>query len=972
MKPQNALNAELLEDRLTPSTLPPGFTEQVIATGINSPTTMSLAGDGRIFVAQQNGDVRIIQGGNLLPTSLIHINTLNFGENGLVGLTLDPNFASNGYFYAYYLVGSDDGSPDFNRVSRFTATGNIADPASEKILLNLDPIAPPASSYTHNGGAMHFGQDGKLYITTGDNIDGPSAQNLDSFGGKVLRINPDGTIPADNPTHFQGVSGTTTGEHRAIYAIGFRNPFTFDVQPGTGKIYINDVGEDTWEEIDELHAGANYGWPATEGATSDPRFTGPIFTYHHGFSADTGLAITGGAFYDPAHPNFPGQYNGDYFFVDFVNNWIHTYNPATGKVDYFASNLTRGGAVDLDVDSNGDLYYLARGTTGADAGIYRIRLANYPAIAQQPGGARLTVGGTVTLSVIANGAGPLRYQWTRNGFNIAGATGPTLTIKTTAVDDQATYRIVVSNDFGAIVSNGAVLTVTTSTPPTAKITSPSADIRFVAGQTITVNGLGTDPESGVLPGSAMTWTVDYHTGSAPPRPFVTATTGTSVTFTVPTLTPYTRADVFYRITLTVTDPTGYTDTTTLDLQPQTALVTVAATSADASVTVDGQPMGQIDKFTGVAGLQRTLSVPASVTENGQVLPFIGWFDGETSPTRTISSPSQDTTYLAIYKQPKKTAAGVAVGAGAGGGPVVKLFDKSGDLQSQQFAFDPNFRNGVSVATADFDGDGVPDLAVANGPGLAPTVTIYDGATGVVLKTLTVFEPDFLGGVNISAADFDGDGLAELIVTPGPGGGPRVRVLKVTDGSAMADFFGIADSDFRGGCRAAAGDINGDGKLDIVVAAGDGGGPRIAGWDGAALMQRQYVNAFSDFFAFDPSLRGGAFVSLGDLDGTGVDDIILGAGVGGAPQVVIRKGDRLVKAATATTDNSNTSFFVGDVNARGGLRVVARDINGDGKAEIIAAPAGDVPPVVSVVDGTGHTINSWKAFPTPLDGGVFVG
>src|SRR5437762_4925971 len=121
MKPQRKLITEPLEDRLTPSTLPTGFTEQMIATGINNPTTMTMADDGRIFVAQQNGDIRIIQGGSLLPTPLVHINTLANGENGLVGLTLDPNFLTNGFFYAYYLVGSVDGTPDFNRVSRFTA-----------------------------------------------------------------------------------------------------------------------------------------------------------------------------------------------------------------------------------------------------------------------------------------------------------------------------------------------------------------------------------------------------------------------------------------------------------------------------------------------------------------------------------------------------------------------------------------------------------------------------------------------------------------------------------------------------------------------------------------------------------------------------------------------------------------------------------------------------------------------------------
>src|SRR5439155_14521956 len=225
------------------------------------------------------------------------------------------------------------------------------------------------------------------------------------------------------------------------------------------------------------------------------------------------------------------------------------------------------------------------------------------------------------------------------------------------------------------------------------------------------------------------------------------------------------------------------------------------------------------------------------------------------------------------------------------------------------------------------------------------------------------------GGNVGAADFGGDGKAELIVTPGFGGGPRVRVLHANDGSTVADFFGIADTAFRGGARAAAGDINGDGKLDIVVAAGDGGGPRIAGWDGAALLQGRYENAFNDFFAFDASLRGGAFVTLGDLDGNGTDAIILGAGAGGAPQITVRKGVGLLRAASARPD---PSFFVGDAHQRSGIRVVARDLDGDGKAEIIAAPAGDVPAVVTVVDGTGRTINSWAAFSHPLDGGVYVG
>ena len=139
-------------------------------------------------------------------------------------------------------------------------------------------------------------------------------------------------------------------------------------------------------EINELKPGLNFGWPLTEGATRDVRFTGPIYTYHHGFSDDTGLAVTGGVFYNPNQYAFPGEYHGDYFFADFVNNYIKSYDPATDTATMFAKDLTRGGVIDLDVTPNGDLLYLARGEDGNDAGIYRIRKTNEPAISQQPGG----------------------------------------------------------------------------------------------------------------------------------------------------------------------------------------------------------------------------------------------------------------------------------------------------------------------------------------------------------------------------------------------------------------------------------------------------------------------------------------------------------------------------------------------------------------------------------------------------------
>jgi glucose/arabinose dehydrogenase len=153
-------------------------------------------------------------------------------------------------------------------------------------------------------GALHFGRDGRLYVAIGDQTAGTPSQRLDTFQGKLLRINPDGTIPGDNP-----FVDAARGKYRAIWALGLRNPFTFAVQPGTGRIFVNDVGQDAWEEVDEAVAGANYGWPESEGATADPRFRGPIHAY-------PAASIAGGAFC-PTGPDvaFPPRYRGRYFFV---------------------------------------------------------------------------------------------------------------------------------------------------------------------------------------------------------------------------------------------------------------------------------------------------------------------------------------------------------------------------------------------------------------------------------------------------------------------------------------------------------------------------------------------------------------------------------------------------------------------------------------------------------------------------------
>jgi glucose/arabinose dehydrogenase len=178
----------------------------------------------------------------------------------------------------------------------------------------------------------------------------------------VLRINSDGTIPTDNPTSFPGIAGSPAGNNRAIWAVGLRNPYTFTFQPGTGRMFINDVGESTWEEINDGIAGSNYGWSICEGFCVPPNanFRDPLFRYGHGSSSTTGCAITGGAFYNPTTVMFPIDYVGKYFFAEFCSGWIRRFDPATGTAQDFASGISN--PVDLAVTNDGSLYYLARGS----------------------------------------------------------------------------------------------------------------------------------------------------------------------------------------------------------------------------------------------------------------------------------------------------------------------------------------------------------------------------------------------------------------------------------------------------------------------------------------------------------------------------------------------------------------------------------------------------------------------------------
>jgi glucose/arabinose dehydrogenase len=423
--------------------VPPGFSESLVVGGLNSPTAMAFAPDGRLFVCLQGGQLRVIKDGVLLTTPFATLSVNASGERGLLGVAFHPNFATNRYVYVYYTARTPT---IHNRVSRFTANGDVA-AGGETIIFELDDLS---SATNHNGGALHFGIDGKLYIAVGDNADGSNAQTLANLKGKMLRLNANGTIPTTNPFYLQA-----TGRNRAIWALGLRNPFTFAFQPLSPRMYINDVGQNTFEEINDGIEGANYGWPDSEGPTEDPNHTGPIYHYGHGSGQFTGCAITGGVFYNPDVVDFPPEYVGSYFFADFCSGWINRLDD--GVATSFASGISA--PVDLKVGLEGSLYYLARGS----AAVYRISYSSGnepPSITQHPANQTVNVGEPATFSVVASGSPPLSYQWKRNGTNIPGATSSTYTISsTTPADDGAVFRSVVKNSFGSVRSNKAVLRV---------------------------------------------------------------------------------------------------------------------------------------------------------------------------------------------------------------------------------------------------------------------------------------------------------------------------------------------------------------------------------------------------------------------------------------------------------------------------------------------------------------------------------
>jgi hypothetical protein len=299
----------------------------------------------------------------------------------------------------------------------------------------------------------------------------------------------------------------------------------------------------------------------------------------------------------------------------------------------------------------------------------------------------------------------------------------------------------------------------------------------------------------------------------------------------------------------------------------------------------------------------------------------------------------------------------ATGADAGGGPHVKEFDAKTHAEvTEFFAYDPTFTGGVRVAVGDVNGDGVPDIVTAAGPGGGPHVKVFSGKDGSLLRSFFAYDPTFAGGVFVAAGDVNGDGYADIITGAGPGGGPHVKVFSGKDGSVLDTFFAYAAT-FTGGVTVAAGDVDGDGRAEIITGAGPGGGPHVRVFNGTTGA------AIAGFFAYDAGFTGGVSVAAGDVNGDGMAEIITGTGAGTGPSV------RVFNATTGAKLQDFTAFAPGFT---GGVRLGVTDFNADGRPDIVASTGPGIAPDVRVFDGSSLTIlDDLTPYDPAFLGGVFV-
>ena len=693
------------------------FQNQVLATGFDLPTSIEFLPDGRLLVAELAGKIKVLSPPYTTPDPALFLQITNITaggvQEGIYDIALDPDFATNHHYYVFYTLGT----PQVDRLARFTAnaalTGTV--PGSEFVLYQ----DPQTAFIEHHGGAIAFGNDGKLYFTTGEHFAGTPAQDLRSPRGKVHRIDKDGFVPLDNP--FYDGAGPNWD---SVWAYGLRNPFRASFDAATNRLFIGDVGgnvDSSNEEVNVGARGANYGWPDSEGSCAAP-CTSPLYDYeHNGQSA----SVTGGFVYHGTQ--FPSSMRGNYFFGDYARHWIKRMTfDASGNVSGVFNfepisgnpNESAGDIVYLTEGPDGALYYvdLGYGDVSGTFGVSKIRRIRYLQSNQAPVAliSANSTSGPAPLNVSFSSAGsndpegqPITYSWDFGDGTSSTASNPAHTY---AEPGQYVVRLTVSDGENSSISTP--LNISVGSAPTATIASPTDGATFRAGDVISYGGDGMDADDGALPASAFTWNIDFlHENHVHPT---IATTGVkSGTFTVPTAGHDFQGNTRYRITLTVMDSDGLRDTRSVIVWPQKVNLPFDTTPGGLTLYVDGIARTTPFVLDTLIGFNHTIEA-RNQTSGSNVYSFASWSDGG-AQSHTITAPSTAQSYTATYTVAAPPS-GLVGAWGFSEGSGATTADASGNGNTASLLNGPSWVAGKYGSGLSFDGVN-DNLSVANSSSL---------------------------------------------------------------------------------------------------------------------------------------------------------------------------------------------------------------------------------------------------------------
>ncbi len=668
----------------TASASDPELRDDLLVGDIQSPTGLAFTPDGRLLITTQTGRLRVVQNGALVQEPALDLSDrlCTNSERGLLGVAVDPEFSSNRYIYLYYTFNKHNACPTgdptnpaipVNRVARFIlADSNQA--SGETIL--LDDI--PSPNGNHNAGDLHFGKDGYLYVSVGDGGadyagDSGSAGNNDAARdrfillGKILRITRDGGIPPDNP--FLGpdsarcnVNARTTPDKicQETYAWGFRNPFRIAMDPNAPgvRLFVNDVGQGSREEVDHVQPGGDYGWNCYEGTRVNSTtgkcagvsgFIAPIYDYGR---AEGCTAITGGAFV----PNglWPG-YDGAYLYGDYGCGKIFklTRSGATWSASEILASSFTASITTLAFGPPGPsqaLYYATYANGGQVRRVTHRAAGNTPPVAAftasplfGPAGTTVSFDAAASSDIDPGDADSLTYAW--NFGDGATGSGKTTT-HTYSGHAKYTVTLTVTDPQGA--SDTATQAIDIG-GPNAAIEVTSGTLPYAVGETITLRASATGPDGQPLSGGQVSfvWNILLHHDSHT-HPFVTNATGAQLTITAPPPEDLAATNTSYlEVRLRATDSAGVSGFATRNLLPHKVNVSFNTDPANRKLLLNGVSITAPRTVLAWEGYKLWVSAPPQQDGSGRWLMVTSWSNGG-PPAQTITTPGAPATYIATF------------------------------------------------------------------------------------------------------------------------------------------------------------------------------------------------------------------------------------------------------------------------------------------------------------------------------------